>query len=253
MSIKNASIAIFDSGLGGISVLRECMQLLPNEHFLYFGDSINAPYGTKDKKQILDHCFSICNFFMEKQVKAIVVACNTATSVAIDALRQRYPIPIIGMEPALKLAAHNQKKKNIIVMATPLTLKEKKFAKLMKQYETNNNIIKMPCPHFVDIIEQDMDHKQLHVNAQIDAYSHLIKNIDSIVLGCTHFLFLKKEIQHYFDNNIVIFDGNLGTARNLKAILESKNLLSHHTGGVQIYNSDVSKIKLSKKLAGVKV
>ncbi|TDW20633.1 glutamate racemase [Breznakia blatticola] len=248
--MNNNPIGVFDSGLGGISVLNTCLTILPNEHYIYYGDSLHAPYGTKPKEDVLARCIEICDYFIQKNAKAIVVACNTATSVAITELRKRYSIPIIGMEPALKVAAHNKENKNIIVMATPLTLKEKKFASLMANYANNSTILKMPCPEFVEIVEHGMQDVQSRVNKQIDVYKDLIQDrqIDSIVLGCTHFLFVKQEIENYFNHNVQMIDGNEGTARQLKHLLEIDGNLGNHKQKVEIFNSDESKLPLSYQL-----
>ena len=242
-------IGIFDSGLGGISVLKTCLKVLPEEHFIYYGDSAHSPYGTKSKEVILKRCIEICDDFINKGVKAIVIACNSATSVAVQTLRERYPVPIIGMEPALKVAVNEKKNKTIVVMATPLTLKEEKFAKLMHQYNTCT-IVKMPCPDFVGIVENNLLDDQQAVNHQINQYKQELanKDIDSVVLGCTHFVFLKKVIQNYFGASTVLIDGNLGTANHLKHLLEEHNLLAQHNKKVEIFNSDESKIPLSYQL-----
>lgn len=120
-------IGIFDSGLGGISVLKELRLLLPHEHFIYYGDSAHAPYGIKEKAEITARCIEICDYLIDQGVKAIVIACNTATSACVNLLRKRYSLPIIGMEPALKVAAEQGEHQRIIVTATPLTLKEQKL------------------------------------------------------------------------------------------------------------------------------
>lgn len=248
------AIGIFDSGLGGISVLKDMVHTMPNEHFIYYGDSKNAPYGTKTKEEIIKNCDEIFNFFLEKNVKAIVIACNTATSAAASFFRKKYPdMIIVGMEPALKLATQNKKNKNIIVMATQLTLREEKFKILMKNYSGDNNIITMPCPQLVEIVESGMlDKDNIAVN-QIKEYykNYNIQEIDSIVLGCTHFIFFRKYIRDIFGNNINIIDGNIGTANNLKFLLEHNNILSNKSSGlIEFYNSSKDKnyIKLSQDL-----
>lgn len=249
--LKNQPIGIFDSGLGGISVLREARKLMGEEHFIYFGDSAYAPYGTKNKEEIIERCIQICDFFISKNVKAIVIACNTATSVAAAILREKYDIPIIGMEPALKPAAHGKTKQNIVVMATPLTLKEKKFDTLMSHYSSDNNIIKMPCPELVKIVENDeLDNETKVCNQLFTYYKDInLKEIDSIVLGCTHFVFYR----HYFDTyfkNIDVIDGNVGTINHLHRILEEKDLCNEGVGSITIFNSsdDEKYIQLSYKL-----
>lgn len=251
--MNNNPIGVFDSGLGGISVLNTCLALLPNEHYIYFGDSLHAPYGTKENQEVIDRCIAICDRFIEANVKAIIVACNTATSVAIQVLRERYSIPIIGMEPALKVAAHNKENQNIIVMATPLTLKEKKFARLMENYANSNHILKLPCPNFVELVESGLHNAQQQVNNQIDVYKEQLegRNIDSIVLGCTHFLFIKNEIANYFNHTVQLIDGNEGTARQLRHLLEIEDNLGNHKQKVEIHNSDESKLPLSYQLLDV--
>ena len=134
--MKNNPIGFFDSGVGGLSVLREAISIMPNENYIFFGDSKNAPYGTKSVEEVKKLRFKTAEFMMEKKVKAIVVACNTATSAAIDDLREKYKdIPVIGIEPALKPAVKLNRKGNIIIMATPMTLREHKFVNLMDKYK----------------------------------------------------------------------------------------------------------------------
>ncbi|QSX05802.1 glutamate racemase [Sedimentibacter sp. zth1] len=255
--LKN-KIGVFDSGLGGISVLKELVKLMPNEEYIYYGDSLNAPYGIKSKNKILERCLKICDFLIETGVKAIVVACNTATSATIDILRQTYKdIPIIGMEPALKVAAYNKVNNNIIVMATQLTLNEEKFKLLMKMHSDKNTIIKMPCPELVEIVEHNkLDEIEL-VNNTINNYFKNInlEDIDSIVLGCTHFVFYKYIIKNIVFEKTNIIDGNNGTARHLKNVLRENDLLRNNKniGNIQYFNSssDENYIKLSKKLFSI--
>lgn len=240
MPNKHSKIGIFDSGLGGISVLKELKKLLPNEDIIYIGDSAFAPYGTKKKEEIIERCNTICDTFMKQDVKAIVIACNTATSAAATILRNKYNIPIIGMEPALKVAAHNKENQNIIVMATDLTLKEKKFRDLMSNYNKNNTIIKMPCPELVEIIEQNkFQDKNLIKHQLLSYYKDIdIHAIDSIILGCTHFVFYRSYFESLFPN-INIIDGNLGTVMHLKHILKEKDMLNDKTelGNIEICNT----------------
>ena len=228
MDNKEKAIGVFDSGLGGISVLKELVKSMPNEKFIYFGDSANAPYGIKTKEEIAERCIEIIDFFLDKGVKAIVIACNTATSAAANLLRDKYSdIPIIGMEPALKVAAEGQKDHTIVVMATPLTLKEEKFNNLMSRYSDDNKIIKMPCPELVNIVENDLlDDEEVVVRQIKDYYKDLNMNeIDSVVLGCTHFVFYEDYMKNILDNSIEIVDGNLGTTNHLKEILRERNEL----------------------------
>ena len=152
---STAPIGVFDSGLGGISVAREIRRDMPNEHVLYFGDSANAPYGTKSPEQVRELSDAIVKRFVEQGVKAVVIACNTATSAAANELRDTYDIPIIGMEPALKVACDrgHGKRQRVIVAATPLTLRERKFAVLMDRFKADHTIFPEPCPGLVEIVE----------------------------------------------------------------------------------------------------
>lgn len=228
MDDNKRKIGVFDSGLGGISVLKELVQLMPYEDYVYFGDSEYAPYGIKNKDEIIERCIYICEYFKNQNVKAIVVACNTATSAAIDVLREKYAdIHIIGMEPALKVAAYKKESNNIIVMATNLTLNEKKFKNLMKRYSDKNNIIKLPCPELVEIVEKGLIDDKEFVKKQLKKYfsNYDVSKIDSIVLGCTHFVFYKEYIEELLPKTINIVDGNNGTARNLNKILSDHNEL----------------------------
>ena len=194
MDNSKKAIGVFDSGLGGISVLRDLKELMPNEDFIYFGDSAYAPYGVKTKEQITERCVEIIDFFISKGVKAVVIACNTATSASANYLRKKYKdLPIIGMEPALKVATQGVKNNNIVVMATPLTLKEKKFETLMHKFRGNNKVVKMPCPKLVEIVENDLlDDKNIVIDQLKDYYKDVnMDNLDSVVLGCTHFIFYR--------------------------------------------------------------
>ncbi len=254
----NKAIGVFDSGLGGISVLKELVSLMSDEDYIYYGDSFYAPYGTKKKEEIVKRCMEICDYFVSREVKAIVIACNTATSAAVNILRDLYkPLPIIGMEPALKLAAENKENNSIVVMATNLTLNEEKFNNLMKKYSNLNNIIKMPCPELVNIVENDMLDDTELVNRQICEYFEDIdmKSLDSIVLGCTHFVFFKEYLSKILDKKTNIIDGNNGTARRLKEILENcesihKKDKDTKKGEIIFLNShsDEKYIELSKRL-----
>lgn len=245
---KNSPIGIFDSGLGGISVLSEVHSLLPNEDLLFLGDSKYNPYGTKTKEEITDRCITICDWFMEQDVKAIVIACNTATSACVDLLRKRYPIDIIGMEPALKVACTLGDHQKIAVWATDYTLKEKKFAHLMQRFEQEHTIYRVPCPKLVQLVEKDALDQKSEVDAVLKGYLSQTEDIDSIVLGCTHFVFYKNLLKEQIDDSIHIVDGNAGTARHLKDLLAKKDLLNKDGGSITWNNTNPEKIELSKKL-----
>lgn len=251
---RNLAIGIFDSGMGGISVLAQLIKLMPNEKYIYYGDSKNAPYGVKDPKEVRKLCINICDFFIDKGVKAIVVACNTATSAAINELRERYDIPIIGMEPALKPAATMVTDGKIVVMATEMTLKEKKFSALMDKYSDKKDILKLPCPKLVEIIEAGVIEGKDVERSIKDCFDGINMNeVSSIVLGCTHYIFLKDDIRNFVGDKVNIIEGNEGTARHLNNILNKNNLLKQSSEEevlIDIYNSKENKemINLSKLL-----
>lgn len=254
MAKQDCPIGVFDSGLGGISVLRELQQRMPQESFLYYGDSAFAPYGVKTKEEITKRCFEIVEELLAEEIKAIVIACNTATSACVNELRSAYPqLIIIGMEPALKLAVHQKTKQSVVVMATDFTLREQKFEDLMTQYAKEHHIYKQPCPRLVEIVEQDQLEDQQLVLQQLHSYldPYLEKHVDSIVLGCTHFVFYKKLIQAIAED-VLLIDGNEGTARHLEELLMSQGLLQlkEDTGVVRFWNStkDEQHLALSAKL-----
>lgn len=238
---KYKSIGVFDSGVGGISVLREAVKKLPNEDFIYYGDSKNAPYGEKGVDEIRKLVFQVAETLVSRQVKAIVVACNTATSAAIDKLREKYKnMPVIGIEPALKPAIKLKRGGKIIVMATPVTLKENKFMRLMKQYEDFAEMVPVPCPGLAEIIEQGHFSGPVvndYIETKLATYKE--EKIAAIVLGCTHYPFVKEEISKVVSANIPIIDGSEGTVRQLKRKLQSYNIINDKTekGKIEIFNS----------------
>ncbi|WP_297420387.1 glutamate racemase [Clostridium sp.] len=241
MDIKNSPIGFFDSGVGGLSVMKEAVSIMPNENFIYFGDSKNAPYGTKELDKVRNLTLEAVNFLLNKNVKAVVVACNTATSAAIDVIRNKYNnIPIIGIEPALKPAVKLNRKGNVIIMATPMTLREKKFKALMEKYRSEASIVSLPCAGLMEFIEQgilDGDELESYLKEKFKPY--LRNNVGSIVLGCTHYPFIKKALANVIGEDIPLIDGGLGTAQELKRKLSEKDLLndSNAKGEIIIYNS----------------
>jgi glutamate racemase len=228
LSDNKSPIGIFDSGMGGVSVLGEAIIQLKNEEFVYFGDSKNAPYGSKTKEEVVKYCIDICDYFVNDYgVKSIVIACNTATSAAVDIIRTKYDIPIIGIEPALKPAVENTKCGSVVVMATEMTLKEKKFNNLMMEYGKKNVIVKLPCPNLVTLVEDGITEGEEAIEAISKCFYGVdLDKIESVVLGCTHFIFLRNAIDKFFNGKVKLFDGNYGTVKNLKNKLEMRNLLN---------------------------
>lgn len=255
---SNAPIGVFDSGVGGISVLKELVQLMPNEDFIFFGDSKNAPYGTKSVAQVNYLSQQVVLQLLKHNVKAIVIACNTATSAAANNLRAQYPeLPIIGLEPAVKPAVLADKNARVLVMATKLTLKEEKFQTLIKRFTNQATIYKLPASQLVEFIEQgQLDAPELHAYLS-DILQPYLGKVDSVVLGCTHFPFAKKMIQQIIGDNVKIIDGGNGAARELQRVLTQKKLLASKQtpGQVQFFNSLAQpfEIELSQKLFQSKI
>ena len=225
MSSAKQPIGFYDSGLGGISVLAEAMKLMPNERFIYYADSANAPYGEKSHEEIKRHAALSAAFLVRHGCKAIVVACNTATSVAINLLRDRLNIPVIGMEPALKPAIEKLDAKNILVLATQVTLSEKKFANLLERFEDKASINTMPCPRLAELIEKN-DPSSPVIRSYIKEIitPEIISRSKVIVLGCTHYILVRDIIEELAPSKIII-DGNYGTVVHLMNSLYKRNQL----------------------------
>ena len=254
MSTDNRPIGVLDSGLGGISVLRELVKLMPGEDFIYYGDSANAPYGTRTPEEVIDLTKKDVEFLLERGAKAIVVACNTATSVAIKELRAAYEevLPVIGIEPALKPAVKAKEHSKVVVMATPMTLSQTKFNSMMHSYEDDANIIKMPCPGLVEYIESgvlDGPVLDAYLEKQFAPYDKA--EIDAVVLGCTHYPLIREVIQKHLPG-VFVYDGGFGTAKQTKRRLAERGLLSDRESGgkVEIFNSRNTEeiLELSRRL-----
>lgn len=233
-------IGFFDSGIGGLTVLYESLRMLPDEDYIYYADTLNVPYGSKPKKQVKQYVFDAVEFIEKQGVKAIVIACNTATSVAIEELREKYSIPIIGMEPAVKPAIDNKMdtEKRVLVTATALTLKEEKMQNLINRVDSDHIVDLLPLPGLVEFAERFEFKEEVvmpYLREQFGKYN--LENYEAVVLGCTHFPLFKDMIKKLVPANTDIIDGNKGTVRNLKRILESKNALHEGSGKVDFYKS----------------
>ena len=234
-------IGFFDSGVGGLSVLRASKKLMPNENYIYFGDSKNAPYGVKEVTEVKSLTYSAVEFLIREGSKAIVIACNTATSAAVADLRITYPnIPIVGIEPAVKPAVKLNTNKAIIIMATPMTIKEKKFRNLISKYKNDADIRPMPCARLAEFIERgNIDSYEIKEYLS-DKYKDYDKEqIGAIVLGCTHYPFIKNVIMDIIGEDMPIIDGSMGTCMELRRRLVEADLIStsNSEGEIKIYNS----------------
>ena len=247
MHTKKEYIGVFDSGVGGISVLRELVKLMPNERYLYFGDSANAPYGAKTTAQVRELTMAAAEHLLERGVKALVIACNTATAAAITDLREKYPDEIIiGIEPAVKLAADRCSGGRIGVMATAVTLREEKFNHMLERFPDVQ--VQPICPtELVALIEKGASEEEMerYLRPVLEDY---VGKLDAVVLGCTHYPFAAKVIGKILGENTRILDGGEGTARETKRRLVEKNLLFEGPGEVQMENSSADAALLHRAM-----
>ena len=218
-------IGVFDSGCGGRSVLTSCKELLPNHKFLYYADIAYAPYGNKNDAYIKDRVFTISQMLIDKGVKAIVVACNTATGVGIKMLRKKFKIPFVGLEPAIKPAVATCGKNKIILLCTPATTRQENFKALLAKYGTPNVEI-APQKDLACLIEKNFNNLQA-IKTDIHKMLEPYKDARGIILGCTHYVFIKEMIADFFyPKSVQIFDGNLGAARRLQQLLYESGLIT---------------------------
>lgn len=249
---RTSPIGFFDSGLGGISVLKGTRAVLPGEDYLYFGDSANAPYGVRTVAEVQELSCRAAEFLLEKGAKALVIACNTATSAAVRLLRETYPqLTIIGTEPAIKPAVQACPGGRVLVMATAMTLQEKKFMDLWELLREQAEIVPVPCTGLMEFVERGV-----LSGAEVEAF--LLEKlepftkvpVDAVVLGCTHYPFLEKAIRKVMGHGPKIFDSADGIARQLRRRLEEENLLNPQThGSVTFYNSSEDERLLQRSRA----
>jgi len=238
--ISSLPIAIFDSGIGGLTVLAKAIQSLPSEDFIYYADTVHVPYGEKQKDEVRQYILDAASFLNNLGIKAMVVACNTATSIAVNELRKLYGFPVIGMEPAVKPAVERPNGKRVLVLATHLTLQEQKFRELVARVDNEKIVDCLALPELVDFAERFIFEEEKVLSMLKEKFAHLrLESYGTIVLGCTHFPFFKKTIAKLFPEHTDIIDGNDGTARHLRNSLQSKNTLNlrNEKGSVKYYDS----------------
>lgn len=260
-------IAVFDSGLGGISVAKKLARMLPHENIVYFGDSLNAPYGTKSIDELLSLCDANIRRLLDMNAKCVVIACNTATSAAAAYLREKYPeIPIIGMEPAVKPASQISERPRVLVLATPVTINGGKLKELIHCFDDEASFTLLPAPKLVEFVESGVNDSMpspdlyeyladLFRDFRVsdddrDSGSKRLLKFDAVVLGCTHFPFVKRTILKALGYDVPVFDGREGTCHQAERRLYELGLLnaSEKPGAVTLLNSDESKTELEKVL-----
>ncbi|MGH1334652.1 MAG: glutamate racemase [Aureispira sp.] len=226
MTSTASTIAFFDSGVGGLTVLQEALQLLPQEHYVYFADSDSAPYGTKSSAQIIALVDNAIDFLVAQHpLKALVIACNTATSVAIHGLRARYDFPIIGMEPALKPALHIASDKSVLVCATERTLKGPSLQTLATRLGAQDRLQRLSLQQLVVFAERlEWDSPAVHQYLQQQLGNIDWESIQAVVLGCTHFPYYSALLETLIPSHISILDGHAGTVRQLQTSIQAAPL-----------------------------
>lgn len=241
MDKRDCPIGLMDSGMGGLSVLKEALRLMPQEDFIYYGDSANAPYGSKSTETVRELTENCVEYLLEHGAKEIIIACNTATSAAVTMLREKYAdIPIIGIEPALKPAVMSYPGGNILVTGTEVTLREQKFRRLLQCYERKAHIYVQPLGKIVEFVEQGISD-----GPELDAYLEEVLcpwaelGLDAVVLGCTHFPFVKEPIQRIVGYRTELMDGSEGTVREAVRQLKTRGWLKaeDQTGTVEFCHS----------------
>lgn len=223
---KNAPIGVFDSGVGGLTVAREIMRQLPNENIVYFGDTARVPYGSKSKDNIIRFSRQIINFLKTKEVKAIVIACNTASALALDVVSKEIDIPIIGVvEPGARAALEVTKSNKIGVIGTEATIRSAMYEKIIQGVEPRAEVLGKACPLFVPLVEEGFA-KHKVTQEIIDYYlaSFMKTDIDTLILGCTHYPLLRSKIREYVGERITLVNPAYETAMDLKMLLEENHI-----------------------------
>lgn len=236
MDAKRLRIGFFDSGIGGLAVLKCALQELPNEDYIFYGDNGNVPYGEKTAEEVRRLTIGCCDTIFDMGVKAILVACNTATSAAILTMREKYKIPVVSIEPAIKPASESRKPGKIVVLATPGMISSERYDRLIEKVGCRERLVNIPCGGLADMLESGNFEDPALDEYLIDKFN-LLKGVpvSGIVIGCTHYSFISEKIQHIatqiLNGPCGIYDGMYGTVRHLKNILAKADMLNPGPGG----------------------
>jgi glutamate racemase len=234
----SAPIGMFDSGVGGLSVMKEVRALLPLEDIIYYADTAHCPYGQKTAREVQERCFYISDFLLDKGAKMLIIACNTASIAALDAMRQKYTVPIVGMEPAVKPATRLSKSGKVGVMATGVTIAGERFSSLIDRFGAGVEVFNQPCPGLVEHVEAGRVEGP-EVEALLHKYLKpmLEFGVDVIVLGCTHYPFLRKAVERIAGPDVTVIDTGAAVARQAAKVLEEHGLVHSQPGvaGKNVY------------------
>lgn len=232
------NIGIFDSGIGGMTLLHQAMITLPQENFIFYADTDHVPYGTKTKEQVVGFVDEVMQFMIDHDCKAVVIACNTATSVAAEIMRGKYEIPIIGIEPAVKPAVEQSAGKRVMVVATPLTIQEEKLKNLVEKVDDAHLVDLLALPRLVHFAEQgEFNTPQVVEYLREMLAPFPLEEYGELVLGCTHFNYFKDSFRKLLPSHVQMIDGSAGTVNQLKRVLERKGQLEQNEGRVRYFAS----------------
>ncbi|HVO91752.1 MAG TPA: glutamate racemase [Terriglobales bacterium] len=258
MASKDRAIGVFDSGIGGLTVLHEIMEALPCENTLYLGDTARAPYGTKSVETVLRYSFENCEFLIQKDVKLVVVACNTSTAVALSQLAQQLPVPVIGViEPGVRAAVKITKNKRVGVIGTEATIQSGAYTRALKVVDPEIEVYSRACPLFVPLVEEGWTDNDV-VEMTVKAYLGSLKQsgIDTLILGCTHYPLLKKAIRKYLGSGVRLVDSAEETAREVEARLKKASIArktGRGTHGFFVTDAPDRFVKVGRRFLGEKV
>ena len=236
-------IGIFDSGIGGITLLHQAMISLPDEKYIFYADTDHVPYGIRSKAEVISFVDDVMQFMMKNDCKAVVIACNTATSVAIEEMRRKYNIPIIGIEPAVKPAVENSDGKRVMVIATPMTVREKRLKSLVDRVDDGHLVDLVALPKLVEFAERgEFDSQEVVDYITGEFFGYDLNQYGELVLGCTHFNYFKETFLKLWPSKLCMIDGSEGTIRQLARVLEEKGKLNcpYVTEKTDTYKFDVN-------------
>ncbi|MBI4527666.1 MAG: glutamate racemase [Deltaproteobacteria bacterium] len=226
LASRESAIGVFDSGIGGLTVLQRIIEALPRENTIYLGDTARSPYGTKSVETVLRYSFENAEFLLEKGVKLVVVACNTSTAVALEALAENLSVPVIGViEPGVRRALEATRNRKIGVIGTEATIQSGAYTRALKMHDAKIEVYSRSCPLFVPLVEEGwVDNVVAETTAEAYLGSLKRSGIDSLILGCTHYPLLKKAIGDFMGRNVALVDSAEETAKEVRAVLKQRSL-----------------------------
>lgn len=262
--MNDRPIGFIDSGVGGLTVVKEAMKQLPNENFIYLGDTARCPYGPRPKEQVIEFTWEMTHFLLEKNIKMLVIACNTATAVALDTIKEQLPIPVVGViMPGSRAAVKATKNKRIGVIATEGTVKSASYQRAIKEKFSKIQVESLACPKFVPIVESNQFHSSVAKKIVFETLrSFKNKHLDTLILGCTHYPLLRPVIQDAMGKDVTLIDSGAETISEVSMLLDYFNIANvenkkkgnavfYTTGSTQLFDK-IAQDWLGKEMAGSK-